>query len=263
MGRPLAPRFNGAYDMALRIVPAIHAVWVPPHELHSIRSHGPFEGWSVYVAEAECAALPAAPRTLRTSPLLSAAVGRAATWRGSTLDQDQASVSRVILSEIRTLPAEDFGLPAPRDPRLLRIARQLAEHPEDDRDMVTWSHYAGVSPRTVSRRFVAETGASPSPSGVRGPDCFVRWNCWQRRGPSRRSHSGWATKPSAPSSRCSSARLAQRQRAFSAIDCARANASDRSRSRTPFSTGLSMTPMRVRGAPISRCTERSKSWLID
>lgn len=33
------------------IVPAIHAVWLPPHQVHSGRSHGPFHGWSLYVAE--------------------------------------------------------------------------------------------------------------------------------------------------------------------------------------------------------------------
>ena len=32
---------------AVWVVPAIHAVWLPPHQLHSGRSHGPFHGWSV------------------------------------------------------------------------------------------------------------------------------------------------------------------------------------------------------------------------
>lgn len=34
------------------VVPSIHAVWLPPHHLHSGRSHGPFRGWAAYVARA-------------------------------------------------------------------------------------------------------------------------------------------------------------------------------------------------------------------
>jgi hypothetical protein len=33
------------------VIPAIHAVWLPPHHVHSARSHGPFNGWSAYIAE--------------------------------------------------------------------------------------------------------------------------------------------------------------------------------------------------------------------
>ncbi|WP_318389321.1 helix-turn-helix domain-containing protein [Enterobacter sp.] len=43
----------------------------------------------------------------------------------------------------------------PKDARLLRIARALSERPYDDRRA-----WAGISPRTVTRRFIAETGFS-------------------------------------------------------------------------------------------------------
>jgi quercetin dioxygenase-like cupin family protein len=45
-------------DDGLWIVPAIHAVWLPPHQTHSVRSHGPFQGWGAYVAESACVDLP-------------------------------------------------------------------------------------------------------------------------------------------------------------------------------------------------------------
>lgn len=64
-------------DDGLWIVPAIHAVWLPPHTTHSGWSHGPFHGWSVYIAEHACASLPPHPCTLRTSGLLREAVLRA------------------------------------------------------------------------------------------------------------------------------------------------------------------------------------------
>lgn len=146
---------------AVWVVPAIHAVWLPPHQWHSGRSHGPFHGWSVYVAEPACADLPTRPCTLRTSALLREAVLRAASWpleAPRPLEGARAHVAAVILDEIRHLPVEPFGLPLPRDPRLLRVARALIADPADARDLERWADWAAVSTRTLSRRFVAETG---------------------------------------------------------------------------------------------------------
>lgn len=140
------------------IMPAIHAVWLPPHHVHSVRSHGPFDGWGAYVAEAACHDLPRRPCTIRTSGLLREAVLRAASWPVGPLDAPSAHVVAVILDEIRSLPVEPFGLPLPRDPRLQRIARALIEDPADERDLESWAEWAAISSRTLSRRFVTETG---------------------------------------------------------------------------------------------------------
>ena len=143
------------------LVPAIHAVWLPPRQIHSGRTHGPFHGWSVYVAESACGDLPQQPCTIRLSGLLREAVLRAAHWPASAsepLGGAQAHVANVILDEIRTLPVEPLGLPLPKDPRLQRVARALIADPADDRDLERWADFAAVSTRTLTRRFVAETG---------------------------------------------------------------------------------------------------------
>lgn len=143
------------------LVPAIHAVWLPPHQPHSGRSHGPFHGWSVYVAEPACADLPQRPCTLRTSGLLREAVLRASSWSLEPLQPlsaDRAHIAAVILSEIRSLPAEPFGLSLPQDPRLLRIAQALIADPADERGVEQWAAEAAMSSRTLTRRFVLETG---------------------------------------------------------------------------------------------------------
>ncbi len=140
------------------LVPAIHAVWLPPDVVHSARSHGPFEGWSVYLDPAACAALPPGPCTMRTSDLLRAAVLRAATFPAGPLDPGQARLAQVIVDEIGRLPVEPLGLPLPRDARLQRVARALIADPADARDLRGWADWAGLSERTLSRRFVAETG---------------------------------------------------------------------------------------------------------
>jgi quercetin dioxygenase-like cupin family protein len=82
-GQLLAP-LNGLMavgsDRRHWIVPAIHAVWVPPHAIHSMQSHGDFAGWSIYVADRASAALPDEITTIQTSALLREAVKRSAAW---------------------------------------------------------------------------------------------------------------------------------------------------------------------------------------
>ncbi|NKI95723.1 helix-turn-helix transcriptional regulator [Rhizobacter sp. SG703] len=140
------------------VVPAIHAVWVPPHHKHSLRSHGAFAGWSVYLAESFCADLPTMPCTMRTSGLLREAVHRAAGWDGSPLDAPRMRLAEVIRDELHELPHESFGLPLPSDARLLRIARAIGDDPADARSLDDWAAWAGIAQRTLTRRFVAETG---------------------------------------------------------------------------------------------------------
>lgn len=139
------------------VVPALHAIWIPPHRTHSLRSFGPFSGWSVFVAEPRCAALPSVPRAIRASPLLHEAVRRAARWGDQELDAAQMRIAEVILDEIAAAPVEALGLPRPRDPRLVRITDALATNLADSRRLEEWAMWAGVAPRTLSRRFAAET----------------------------------------------------------------------------------------------------------
>ncbi|RQO59224.1 AraC family transcriptional regulator [Variovorax sp. KBW07] len=145
-------------DEGMWVVPAIHAVWLPPRYLHAGTTHGPFHGWSAYVAEHACESLPQRPCTLRTSGLLREAVLRASTWNLEPLDEPRTRLAEVILDEIRTLPVEPFGLPLPRDPRLQKIARAMLADPADDCDLEGWASRASMSSRTLSRRFVTETG---------------------------------------------------------------------------------------------------------
>jgi len=142
------------------IVPASHAVWVPPQTLHATHSHGPFAGWSVYLAPEACAALPAEPCVLALTPLLRAAVGHAAHLAadGTTDPQRLERLAAVMLDEITASTPLPWSVPMPSDRRLRRIAQALCEHPGDPRPLADWARWAGLSSRTASRRFVAETG---------------------------------------------------------------------------------------------------------
>lgn len=145
-------------DEGVWVVPTTHAIWVPPHRVHWARSHGPFCGYAVYVAEEACGVLPAAPCALRMSGLLREASLRAARWALGPLDAAGERLAGVILDEIRTLPADPLGLPLPREARLLRIAHALVDDPADGRSLEDWARWAAIGARSLSRHFVTETG---------------------------------------------------------------------------------------------------------
>ncbi|MEQ9721305.1 AraC family transcriptional regulator [Yersinia alsatica] len=85
---------------------------------------------------------------------------RAEAWEEAVLSASQERLVSVILDEICSLPQVDLGLPMPQDARLLKIARALSEQPDDGRNMEEWASWAGISSRTLTRRFNAETGFS-------------------------------------------------------------------------------------------------------
>lgn len=149
------------------VVPADVAVWIPPHHGHYGWTHGAVDGWSCYVSEAACAELPQKPCAINASGLLREAIIYASAWQGTALDPQQQRIARVILDQLHAAPVEPFSLPMPRDPRLAIIARALLDDPGDRRSIDQWAGKVGISERTLSRRFVAETG--------------LTWSDWRQR----------------------------------------------------------------------------------
>lgn len=141
------------------VVPATYGVWIPPKTPHSLLgSQGPFKGWSVYVTRSACTHLPDKPCVIELSGLLREAITRTILWTNTQLEPAQIHLANVILDEIRTLPKASLGLPMPKDARLLRIALALSDNPSDSRQLKDWAAWAGVSQRTLRRRFSSETG---------------------------------------------------------------------------------------------------------
>ena len=105
-----------------------------------------------------CSELTDKPVVLSITNLLREAIKRAASWENAELNAPQKRLAGVILDEIGSLPEVDLGLPMPQDVRLVRIAQALSDNPNDDRGLKVWAVWAGISSRTLSRRFNAETG---------------------------------------------------------------------------------------------------------
>ena len=141
------------------VVPATHSVWIPPNVQHSLlRTHGPFEGWSIYIQKNACTKLPVKPYILELSDLLREAITRTMSWHNSELEPEQKRLIAVILDEIRTMPKVELALPMPKDIRLLKIALALSDNPGDNKKINDWGVWAGISRRSLTRRFTNETG---------------------------------------------------------------------------------------------------------
>lgn len=116
-------------------------------------------GWILYLPETCCNTLAATPRLTAANALSSALVERIAQF-SAPLDMAQQRLVEVLLDEMRSEEAEPLQLPLPQDARLLRIAYGLLNDPANDRQQGEWAAWAGLSPRTLSRRFMQETGMS-------------------------------------------------------------------------------------------------------
>ena len=58
------------------------------------------------------------------------------------------------------MPTAPLTLPDGRDARVRTVMRALRSNPADERPLSYWADVAGMSERTLARRFLADTGIS-------------------------------------------------------------------------------------------------------
>ena len=145
-----------------------HGSWLlPPQrgldsagERHWAGVSGAASGWSVIVAPAACAALPAPLRDRHQRADAGAGAPGRDVDRPARTGAARGRVADVLLDEIQRAPREPLHLPMPSDPRLARIARAVYERPDDPRLLEDWARWGAVSPRTLRRLMAVETGMS-------------------------------------------------------------------------------------------------------
>lgn len=143
------------------LLPPHRAGWMPPGELHTVTLSGAMSGWGVFITPTIEHGLPDHPCVIGVSELTRALVRRASSWTwNDELNDEQARVMHVLLDEMRRAPHESLYLPMPLDRRLLRIAQAILERPHDNRGLDDWAAWAGLSARSLSRLFRAETALS-------------------------------------------------------------------------------------------------------
>ncbi|OKB68072.1 AraC family transcriptional regulator [Serratia marcescens] len=134
--------------------------WLPPGCTHQALACGDVAGWSLYLPVESAPEMPTQPQLFTASALLQALVERIAQFPVGPLNAPQRRLLQVLLDEMHTASRTPLQLPLPQDARLLNIARALLNDPASPRSQREWADWAGLSPRTLSRRFLQETGVS-------------------------------------------------------------------------------------------------------
>jgi AraC-like DNA-binding protein len=139
------------------VVPPGRAIWMPSGQEHGIRCTTAVALRTVYIT------LPAGT-PIRTNchvcvvgPLLRQIVVRLAERPDACANPH---LQALLLEELEATAEVPLALPEPRDPRLRRMTRALAERPGDRRSLAAWAAQLAMSERTLIRRFAEETGMS-------------------------------------------------------------------------------------------------------
>lgn len=147
------------------IVPPSRALWVPAYTVHEIQTYGTVRMHSLYVNESAAAGMPSTCVVLGVTPLLRELVVRAVELpAGYDEDGDEGLLMRLLMAEIRRLKPCALDLPLPESPDLLRLCERVLADFSAHRCCDSDAREMRVSPRTLYRRFLRETGVT-----------FARW----------------------------------------------------------------------------------------
>jgi AraC-like DNA-binding protein/quercetin dioxygenase-like cupin family protein len=152
-----------AAERAAWMVPTGHGLLVAGGVLHDASCSGPLGLCTAYIEphvfEADLAA---GCRSIQVTPLLDAALCALADEPEDIFEPDGRSglLAQVILDEIKRAPDTSFALPMPQDLRLRKICDALIADPALQLQIDDWAGEAGLSRRTLTRRFREETSLS-------------------------------------------------------------------------------------------------------
>lgn len=141
------------------VVPPLRAVWLPPLVEHDARVINTVKMCNVYISAAESEKLPTQCQVITVTPLLRELILALAKF-DALYDEagKEGRLVRVFLDQLKTIPKVPLHLPHPKSDVLQKIATSLIKSPADTRTIKHWADDYGLSARTLSRKFVTETG---------------------------------------------------------------------------------------------------------
>lgn len=145
------------------LVPPQQACWVPAGVAHEMTMRGPVTMLNAFVsaAEAGVAQLPGHCCVHAVSPLLrqllEVAVDLPALYAEDGRD---GKLMHLLVAEMAAMPPLSLHAPLPEDPRLARACRQLFDAPSIACGLDDMATDVGMSRRTFTRLFRAQTGVS-------------------------------------------------------------------------------------------------------
>ncbi|MFN7932503.1 MAG: helix-turn-helix transcriptional regulator [Bryobacteraceae bacterium] len=143
----------------LWILPAHRALWVPESTPHTIHIPQSASMRSIYLPAKSARQLPRTTRAVNVTPLLRELI-LASVQHGALLARKPSHrrLAAVLRDQLHTLPAAPLQLPEPKDPRAIRLAQLLRNHPGTSLPAAAQKSGAGL--RTLERLFHHDTGMS-------------------------------------------------------------------------------------------------------
>lgn len=137
------------------------AVWIPPGKWHAAVTNAVTYSWNLFLSSQASKSLPDEPCIIEVSNLLDTLVDKAVQWtNAASLAPRDRRLMTVLLDELEMAPQSRGQLVMPEDRRLKRIAEALLQDPASSRTRDEWAVWAGLSSRTLSRRFQEEVHMS-------------------------------------------------------------------------------------------------------
>ncbi|MFZ5673681.1 MAG: AraC family transcriptional regulator [Pseudomonadota bacterium] len=141
-------------------VPSGHALWIPPGLDHDVGMRGAVAMRSAYVEATTAAGLPPSCKVIVASALLIAAIDALAREPTEYDERGRGGhLAALIVDEMARAEDAALTLPMPRDGRLVRLCSTMITKGER-RSLDDWAELAGMSRRSLTRHFRAETGLS-------------------------------------------------------------------------------------------------------
>ncbi|NUP26703.1 MAG: helix-turn-helix transcriptional regulator [Nocardia sp.] len=141
------------------IVQRTRRLWVPGGVEHAVTPSPAGRMLSLYFDPALCPVGWTTPRVVDatglTGPLL-----KYLSELGEDADDRRAHALTVLWDVLRPMAVTTIPTTLPVDPPALRVALEIRRNPAQDKGLDGWGRLVGVSARTLSRRFRAETGVS-------------------------------------------------------------------------------------------------------
>ncbi|AKI00609.1 DNA-binding domain-containing protein, AraC-type [Hoeflea sp. IMCC20628] len=144
------------------MVPPGHALWIPAGVRHAVDTIGRVDMHSVYVLPDAIAGLPAHLHVTGLTPLMRCLIAEAIRLRSDAATPRAGFILGALLHEILQLPQRPLGLPFPSQKRLAQLCREYLVQPTAHLKIDHWADAAGMSRRSFTRVFRAETGLSLS-----------------------------------------------------------------------------------------------------
>lgn len=146
------------------MIPPGHGLIIPAGVEHSAEAISPVEMHSIYV---EAKALRAqGPRVVEITALATSLIAEMLNEQTGEQTGERAGGRRkalvrdLLLDEINHLPDRPLGLPFPGNPRLAALCRAFLKAPAARTEIDEWAAQLGISRRSFTRLFRAETGVS-------------------------------------------------------------------------------------------------------